>query len=122
MGHIAVILMIRHSNINNTQKVETRTDMLEDDYDETLINWIARNLETYFKEANIDYDYDNYDDFIKQNYPYDDDESSPPFRVSYFDLRQYKWKYLTDEFIYEILNNWDDLDYIDFDDNDTYID
>lgn len=117
MGKISVILTIRYPNYDDDNKYETKTDVLYNDDDQTLIDWVSDNIAEFFDDEGIVYDFDNYQEFLLKYYPNDEPDATPPFRVSYFDIRREKWRYLMDEFIEKIMDNFDDLDNIDFDED-----
>lgn len=119
MGKVSVILTIRCPNYNGDNKSETITDLLYRDDDETFIDWISDNIADFLDQENIYYDFDTYQDFLDEYYPNDEDDATPPFRVSYFDIKREKWRFLMDEFIEKIMDNFNDLDSIDFDSEDS---
>jgi hypothetical protein len=121
MGKVAVIMVIRYPNVDNENKYETRTDLLDDDYDDTFIEWVSENLQDFFEEEGIEYNYDTYNDFLEDYYPNDEVNSTPPIRISYFDLRHYEWKYLEDEFVEYMMSNWENVDDIELNNEDIDI-
>ena len=117
MGKVSVILTIRHPYYYGDNKYETIVGVLPNDYDESFVEWVSDNIANYLDGENILYDYDNYQDFLDEYYPDDDDDDAPPFRVSYYQIKKSNWKFLMDEFIEKIMNNFNDLDNINFEED-----
>ena len=116
MGQFAVLMTIRYPNWDNDNKYQTRTDTLDDDDDDTFVSWIIQNVNAFFQEENIFYEYDSYSDFLEEYYPHDEEYATPPIRVSYYDISERKWHYLLDEFIEKIMDNWNHPNDISFED------
>ncbi len=118
MSNIAIIMVIRRPDNNDSGYIDTYTDVLDDDEDDTLTEWIHNTISNFFEEENIEYN--DLDTFLEDYYGNDSEEELFPFQVSYFNIDKMKWEYLSDEYIMEILDNWYENDEDDY--NDDYND
>lgn len=113
MGKIAVIMIIRYPNIDDRGLIESRVDTLYNDNDDTMIEWIRTTISKFLESEELDFE--DYEQFLDDYYPYDSEDATHPFRVSYYDIKDNKWRYLEDDFMHEILYNWHTPDDIDMD-------
>lgn len=127
MTKIGIIMIIRYPNVDGDNRVETITDVLEDDTDMTLINWIFQNLKDFFDDdLEITYNYNSCQQFLNDQYDNDTDDSTFPFKISYIDLDLFQWRYIKDRFIEIILDKWRPLHHMlltnDYNNDDTIFD
>jgi hypothetical protein len=118
MPQIAIIMIIRNPDIDEIGFINTFTDVLPDDDDKTLVDWIRSKIRQFFEEEEIEYE--DLETFLDDYYSKDSEDALLPFQVSYYNIKTATWEYLKDGFIEKILDNWSYTGDLNMDDDEYY--